>query len=181
MPFPVGKVSRDSCDMLLVLRASTDSRVTSLGHLSKVGKESWEIAPQTFGNQCHRCFGRSRKRFVVLVHLSLRNLVSGYECGRVFPAGVGPGSPSRDAANWLPSRFNLSVETRRRYGWLSMVIPGARLFRAPVWCPSGLREVWRHARGRERCRREPGGTLSGGYAPDSEAEGSPIVDEPGEG
>ena len=25
--------------------------------------------------------------------LSLRNLVSGYECGRVFPAGVGPGSP----------------------------------------------------------------------------------------
>ena len=33
--------------------------------------------------------------------LSLRNLVSGYECGRVFPAGVGPGSPSRDAANWL--------------------------------------------------------------------------------
>ena len=48
--------------------------------------------------------------------LSLRNLVSGYECGRIFPAGVGPGSPSRDAANWLPSRFSLSVETRRRYG-----------------------------------------------------------------
>ena len=41
--------------------------------------------------------------------LSLRNLVSGYERGRVFPAGVGPGSPSRDAANWLPSRFGLSV------------------------------------------------------------------------
>ena len=41
--------------------------------------------------------------------LSLRNLVSGYECGRVFPAGVGPGSPSRDAANWLPSRSDLSV------------------------------------------------------------------------
>ena len=47
--------------------------------------------------------------------LSLRNLVSGYECGRVFPAGVGPGSPSRDAANWLPLRFGLSVETRRQY------------------------------------------------------------------
>ena len=31
--------------------------------------------------------------------LTLRNLVSGYECGRVFPAGVGPGSPSKDAAN----------------------------------------------------------------------------------
>ena len=25
--------------------------------------------------------------------LSLRNLVSGYECGRVFPAGVGPAHP----------------------------------------------------------------------------------------
>ena len=47
--------------------------------------------------------------------LSLRNLVSGYECGRVFPAGVGPGSPSRDAASWLPSRFGLLVETRRQY------------------------------------------------------------------
>ena len=48
--------------------------------------------------------------------LSLRNLVSGYERGRVFPAGVGPGSPSRDAVNWLLSRFGLSVETRRQYG-----------------------------------------------------------------
>ena len=35
--------------------------------------------------------------------------------------GVGPGSPSKDAANWLPSRFGLSVETQRRYGWLRMV------------------------------------------------------------
>ena len=26
---------------------------------------------------------------------------------------------------------------------------------------------WRHARGREECRGEPGGALSGGYAPDS--------------
>ena len=64
--------------------------------------------------------------------LSLRNLVTGYECGRVFPAGVGPGSPSRDAANGLPSRFSLLVETRRRYGWLRIVFPGARLFRAPI-------------------------------------------------
>ena len=55
--------------------------------------------------------------------LSLRNLVSGYECGRVFPAGVGPGSPSRDSANWLFSRFSRSVETRQRYGWLRMVLP----------------------------------------------------------
>ena len=112
--------------------------------------------------------------------LSLRNLVSGYECGKVFPAGVGPGSPSRDAVNWLPSRFSLSVETRRRYGWLRMMVfPGARLFRAPIWCPSG---GWRHARGREHCRGEPGSSLPGGYAPDSaKAEGSSIVDEPGEG
>ena len=69
--------------------------------------------------------------------LSLRNLVSGFECGMVFPAGVGPGSPSRDAANWLSSRFSRSAETRRRYGWLRMVFPGARLLRAPIWCPSG--------------------------------------------
>ena len=111
--------------------------------------------------------------------LSLRNLVSGYECGRVFPAGAGPGSPSRDAANWLPSRSDLSVETRRQDGWLRMVFSGVRLFRAPMWWPSG---GWRHARGREHCRGEPGGSLSGGYAPDSaKAEGSSIVDEPGEG
>ena len=28
-----------------------------------------------------------------------------------------------------------------------------------------LREVWRHARGREHCRGEPGSALLGGYAP----------------
>ena len=45
-----------------------------------------------------------------------------------------------------------------------------------------LPEVWRHARGRENCRGEPGSALSGGYAPDSaKAEGSSIVDESGEG
>ena len=111
---------------------------------------------------------------------SLRNLVSGYECGGVFPVGVGPGSPSRDAANWLPSRFSLSVETRRRYGWLMMMVfPGARLFRAPIRCPSG---GWRHARGREHCRGDPGSALLGGYAPHSaKVEGSSIVDEPWKG
>ena len=41
-----------------------------------------------------------------------------------------------------------------------------------------LREMWRHARGREHCRGKPGSVLSGGYAPDSvKAEGSSIVDE----
>ena len=45
-----------------------------------------------------------------------------------------------------------------------------------------LIHTWRHARGREHCRGEPGGSPSGGYAPDSaKAEGSSIVDEPGEG
>ena len=43
----------------------------------------------------------------------------GYECGRVFPAGVGPDSPSRDTAK--SSRFSRSVETRQRYGWLRIV------------------------------------------------------------
>ncbi|CAM9116348.1 unnamed protein product, partial [Ascophyllum nodosum] len=100
--------------------------------------------------------------------------------GRVFPAGVGPDSPSRDAANCLSSRSSRSVETRRRYGWLRVVFSGARLFRAPIWCPSGGGR-WRHARGREHCRGEPGSALSGGYAPDSaKAKGSSIVDEPGE-
>ena len=61
----------------------------------------------------------------------------GYECGRVFPAGVGLGPPSRNVANWLPSRFSLSVKTRQWYGWLRMVFSGARLFRAPIWCPLG--------------------------------------------
>ena len=111
--------------------------------------------------------------------LSRRNLVSGYECGRVFPAGVGPGSPPRHAANWLPSRFSMSVEMRQRYGWRRMVFPGVHPFRAPIWCPWG---GWRHARGREHCRREPGSAISGGYAPDSaKAESSSVVDEPGEG
>ena len=111
--------------------------------------------------------------------LSLRNLVSGYECGKVFPAGVERGSPSRDAANWLPSRLGLSVGTRRRYIWLRMVFPGVRLFWAPIWCPSG---GWRHARGRGHWREEPGSARSGEYAPDSaKAESSSIVDEPGGG
>ena len=110
--------------------------------------------------------------------LSLRNLVLGYECGKVFPAGVGPGSLSRDAAYWLPSRFSLSVETRRRYCWLRMMFPGARLFQAPIWYRS---RGWRHARGREHCRGESGSALSGGYPPDSaKVEGSSIVDESGQ-
>ena len=38
-----------------------------------------------------------------------------------------------------------------------------------------------HARGRKHCHGEPGSALSDGYAPDSvRAEGSSILDEPGE-
>ena len=37
-------------------------------------------------------------------------------------------------------------ERARNYGWLRMVFSGVRLFRAPIWWPSG---EWRHARGRE--------------------------------
>ena len=93
--------------------------------------------------------------------------------------GVGPGSPSRDAANWLPSQFGLSVETGRRYGWLRMVFPGVHPFQAPIRCPSG---GWRHARGREHCHGEPDRAISGGYAPKSaKAEGNSIVDDPWEG
>ena len=44
-----------------------------------------------------------------------------------------------------------------------------------------LQEVWRHAKGREHCRGEPGSDLSGRYALDSaKAKGSSIVDEPEE-
>ena len=60
-----------------------------------------------------------------------------------------------------------------------MTFPSVRLFRAPIWCPSG---GWRHARGREHCLGAPGSSLSGKYAPDSaKVEGGSIVDEPGEG
>ena len=85
------------------------------------------------------------------LHLSLRNLVLGYECGRVFPVGVGPDSPSRDATNWLSSRFSLSVETRRRFGWLTMISTRCGTSRAPIWCPFG-----RSARGRWHCREKTG-------------------------
>ena len=105
-------------------------------------------------------------------------MVSGYECERVFPAGVWLGSPSRDVANWLSSGLSRSVETRWRYGWLRMVFPVCAPLPSPNLVPFGR---WRHAKGREHCREEPGIALSGGYATNSaRAEGSSIVDEPGE-
>ena len=78
------------------------------------------------------------------------------------------------------SQFGRSVETRRRYGWLRM--DGVPQVRAPL--PSSnlvpFRRWW-HARGGGYSRGEPGSALSGGYVPYSaRAEGSSIVDEPGE-
>ena len=109
--------------------------------------------------------------------LSLRYLVSGYERGRVFLAGVGPDPPSRDAANWLSSRFSRSVETRRRYGWLRMVFTGCASSELQL---GALREVMARRRRRRYCRGgKPG--LSGEYARDSaRVEGSSIIDELGE-
>ena len=73
------------------------------------------------------------------------------------------------------------TETRRRYGWLRMVFQGARLFRAPIWCPSGGVAA-RERQGTLSRRAYYSSALSGGYASDSaKAEGSSIVDEPGEG
>ena len=44
-----------------------------------------------------------------------------------------------------------------------------------------LRELWRHAKGREHCRGELGRALSGRYTPDSpKTEERSIVEEPGE-
>ena len=81
--------------------------------------------------------------------LSLRNLVLRYECRRVILAGVGPDSPSRDAANWLSSQFSRSVETRQRYGWLRMVFPRYAPLPSSNWMSFGR---WWHARGRGHCR-----------------------------
>ena len=91
--------------------------------------------------------------------------------------GVEPRSPPRDEAQWLSSRLSPSVEMRRRYGWLRMV-PRCTPLPSPCLVPFGR---WRHVRAREHCRGEPGIALLGGYATDSAgAEGSSIIDEPGE-
>ena len=94
--------------------------------------------------------------------------------------GVGPGSSSRDAANWLSSSLSRSVETRRRYGWLgTMVFPDAHLSEQLQF--GALRELAAREGLGGHCRGEPGSALSGGYVPNSvAAEGNLIVDEPGE-
>ena len=113
--------------------------------------------------------------YTFLCTLPPKPLALGYECERVFPAGVGPGSSSRDAVNccWLSSRFSRSVETRRWYGWLRMMFTRCTSLSSSNFVPFGR---WWHARGRGHCRENPG--LSSEYASDSaRAGGSSIVAE----
>ena len=134
--------SQGSSERMLPSQVTMDQLIcTSLSHTHYWYEVGRLKVPAN--NYCYTYFTINS---VLLYARSLRNLlVSGNECGRVFPAGVGPGSPSRDAANWLPSRFSLSVETRRRYGWLRMMVfPGARLFPSPNLVPregGGTREA----------------------------------------
>ena len=74
--------------------------------------------------------------YTIQYALSLRNLVLGDEFGRVFPAGVGPDSPSRDGTTWLSTRFSRSLGTRRRFSCVRAVFTRCA-FRAPIRCPSG--------------------------------------------
>ena len=79
----------------------------------------------------------------------LHSSLSGYECGRVFPPGVGPGSPSRNATNWLSARVSRSVAAAV---WLAEDgVPRCLPLPCSNLVPFGR---WRHARGREHCRGE---------------------------
>ena len=76
--------------------------------------------------------------------------------GSLFPAGVELDSPSRDASNWLSTRFSRSVETRRRFGCLR--IDGVHPVRASSKLQFGSlgEEVARERQGTGHCRGEPG-------------------------
>ena len=130
-------------DTMLEVISPAENMAYSWIILEDDGEAGKTTVAEYTGSEVVVVFGQKSQHTFVLHEYSrarsLRNLlVSGNECGRVFPAGVGPGSPSRDAANWLPSRFSLSVETRRRYGWLRMMVfPGARLFPSPNLVPFG--------------------------------------------
>ena len=58
---------------------------------------------------------------------------------KVFPAGVGLDSASKDATYYSTCLRDSAgrVETRRRFGWLRIVIHQVRLCRAPIWVSSG--------------------------------------------
>ena len=65
----------------------------------------------------YRIFGDN----IISCPLPPKPVFLGHASGRVFPTGVGLGSPSRHATNWLSSRFSPSIETWRRFGWLRMM------------------------------------------------------------
>ena len=76
-------------------------------------------------------------------------------------------------------RAGLTLETRRRYGWLRVIIVFPRCASLPSsnLVPFGR---WWHVRGKGHCHGESGSALSGGYTPDlARAKGGSIVDEPG--
>ena len=75
-----------------------------------------------------------QNRYIIITSVSLNTLLAHRRHTRetkrnytlhtyhLPPAGVRPDSRSRDAVNWLSSPFNRLAETRRRYGWLRMVL-----------------------------------------------------------
>ena len=79
------------------------------GHREAVnGQDSWSVIQRRaclWTRGCWLARQLHRLKASTAMDLSLRNLVSGFECGKVFPAGVGPGSPSRDdepGEGWTP-------------------------------------------------------------------------------
>ena len=57
--------------------------------------------------------------------IPLRKLILGYECERVFTAGVGLDLPASDVTSCLSLPFSQLVETRQRFGWLRINSRGA--------------------------------------------------------
>ena len=85
--------------------------------------------------------------------IEVLNLDLRCKCEMVFPAGVGPDSPSRDANNWGSQRFSRSVETRRRFDWLRMMFIRCNFLPRSDLGP--FRRWW-HARGKRYCRGKSG-------------------------
>ena len=72
---------------------------------------------------------------------SLRNLVLDMSEGRSFPRGVGCRAELTLKTWHHPAVYAIQplwpVETRQRFDWLEDGVHQVRLFRAPIWCPSG--------------------------------------------
>ena len=92
---------------------------------------------------------------------------------RGFPAGVGPDSPSRYNINWMFTQFSPSVETRRRFGCLSKM--SNRCASSSLWVGDRREGVANKRQVKLLSRKTwQGATARAG------AEGSSVVDEPGE-